>query len=97
VPAPEPPPFYDAELHAQMQADITRLYGPAEPSVLGTNNNGQETYRRRTPSILTTEDAALERDPAYLAQMRARKATLQAQAVLLRAQELCLEAVGAAD
>lgn len=39
----------------------------------------------------------LERDPAYLAQMRARKAALQAQAVLLQAQESYLEALGAAD
>ena len=40
---------------------------------------------------------ARERDPAYLAQMRARKAILQAQAVLLQAQEPCHEAAGAAD
>ena len=53
--------------------------------------------RRRVPSILVAEDMALERDPGYLAQMRARKAMLQAQAALLRAQEPCLEVAGAAD
>jgi hypothetical protein len=40
---------------------------------------------------------ALERDPAYLAQIRGRKAMLQAQAALLRAQAPCLEAAGVAD
>jgi hypothetical protein len=96
APAPEPPLFYDVELHAQMQADIARLCGPAEPSPLGTNDT-QGPRRRYVQSIPRTEGMALERDPAYLAQMRARKATLQAQAVLLRAQERCLESVGAAD
>jgi hypothetical protein len=96
APAPEPPPLYDAELHAQMKADIARLYGPTAPSLLGTNGN-QKPRRRCGPSILTAEGMALERDPAYLAQMRARKAMLQAQAALLRAQEPCLEAAGAAD
>jgi len=60
-------------------------------------NDSAEMYRRRTQSSLTVEDAALERDPAYLAQMRARKAILQTQAALLRAQERYLETVGAAD
>jgi hypothetical protein len=90
---PEPPPLYNVELHRQMQADIVRLCGPAGPSVLGMND-GQKAYRRRTSSTLATEDAALEHGPAYLAQMRARKATLQAQAALLQARGLCLEAVG---
>jgi hypothetical protein len=93
---PEPPALYDAELHAQMQADIARLCGPMGPSVSETNN-GAEVYRRRTQSSLAVEGLTLERDPAYLAQMRARKAILQAQAVLLRTQEPCLDAVGAAD
>ena len=96
APAPEPPPLYDVELHAQMQADIARLCGPAGPSMPGTNDH-QEPRRRRIQSILTAEGMALERDPAYLAQMRARKAMLQAQAVLLQAQVLCLEAASAAD
>jgi hypothetical protein len=96
APAPEPPLLYDVELHAQMQADIARLCGPAEPSPLGTNDT-QGLRRRYVQSIPSTEGMALERDPAYLARMRARKATLQAQAVLLRAQERCLEALGAAD
>jgi hypothetical protein len=39
----------------------------------------------------------LERDPAYLGQIRARKAMLQAQAVLLQTQASDLEVVGAAD
>jgi hypothetical protein len=96
APAPKPPPLYDVELHAQMQADIARLCGPAGPSTLRTNDT-QGPRRRYVQSIPSTEGMALERDPAYLARMRARKATLQAQAVLLRAQERCLEAVGAAD
>jgi hypothetical protein len=96
APAPEPPLLYDVELHAQMQADIARLCGPAEPSTLGTNDT-QGPRRRYVQSIPSTEGMARERDPAYLAQMQARKATLQAQAVLLRAQERCLEAMGAAD
>jgi hypothetical protein len=45
----------------------------------------------------TAEGMAHERDPAYLAEMQARKAVLQAQAMLLRAQESYLEAAGAAD
>jgi hypothetical protein len=94
--ASEPPPLYDAELHAQMQADIARLCGSEVRSMPGTNDN-QESRRRRVPSILMAEDMALERDPGYLAQMRARKAMLQAQAALLRAQEPCLEVAGAAD
>jgi hypothetical protein len=92
----EPPPLYDVELHAQMQADIARLCGPAGPSLLGTNDN-QEPRRRRIPSILTAEGMPLERDPVYLAQMQARKAMLQAQAARLRAQEPCLDAASAAD
>ena len=73
APAPEPPPLYDVELHAQMQADIARLCGPVGPSMPGTNDS-QGLRRRRTQSSLTAEDMARERDPAYLAQMRARKA-----------------------
>jgi len=60
-------------------------------------NDGQGLRRRRTSSSSPAADAARERDPAYLAQMRARKAMLQAQAVLLRTQESCLDAAGAAD
>jgi hypothetical protein len=96
TPAPEPPPLYDVELHAQMQADIARLCGPTMPSLLGTSDN-KEPRRRRGPSILTAEGIARERDPAYLAQMQVRKAMLRAQAVLLQAQEPRLETVGAAD
>jgi hypothetical protein len=96
VPAPEPPPIYDGKLHAQMQADIARLYGPVGPSIPETNDSAG-VCRRHPQSSLTAEDVARERDPAYLAQMRARKSMLQAQAVLLRGQEPCLEAVGAAD
>jgi hypothetical protein len=66
------------------------------PSVSETNN-GAEAYRRRTQSSLAAEGLTLERDPAYLAQMRARKAILQAQAVLLRAQTVNLEVAGAVD
>ena len=54
APAPEPPPLYDAELHAQMQADIARLCGPAGPSMPGTNDD-QGPRRRRVQSILTAE------------------------------------------
>jgi hypothetical protein len=100
APRPEPRleslPLYDAELHAQMQADIARLCGSAVPSMPRTNDN-EEPRRRRVQSILTTEGMALEPDPAYLAQMWARKAMLQAQAALLRTQALDLEGVGAAD
>jgi hypothetical protein len=53
--------------------------------------------RRRTLSVLTADGAALERDPAYLAQIRARKAILQAQAAWLQTQGLCNDAAGAAD
>ena len=52
---------------------------------------------RRIGPIPNIEGTTRERDPAYLAQMRARKAVLQAQAAWLRAQELDLQAVGAAD
>ena len=79
-----------------MQADIAHLCGAAAPSTRGTHDN-QEPRRRRGPLILTAEGTARERDPDYLAQMRARKAVLQAQAVLLRAQESYPEVVGAAD
>jgi hypothetical protein len=96
VPAPEPPPIYDGKLHAQMQADIARFCGTIGQSMAGGNNH-QGLRRRRTPSILATEGATLERDPAYLAQIRARKAMLQAQAVALQAQASALEVVGAAD
>jgi len=92
----EPPPLYDVELHAQMQADIARLCGPTEPSMSGMNDS-QGLRRRRVSSILAAEGTAHERDPAYLTQMQARKAELQAQAVLLRAQEPGLEVAGAAD
>ena len=96
TPTPEPSPLYDAELHAQMQADVARLCGPVKPSILMTNSN-QEPYCRRAPSSPTAGDTACEHDPAYLAQIRARKAMLQAQAVLLQAQALDLETAGAAD
>jgi hypothetical protein len=36
---PEPLPLYDAELHAQMQADIAHLYDRTEPSMLERNDN----------------------------------------------------------
>jgi hypothetical protein len=93
---PEPLPVYDAELHAQMQADIARLCGSRGPSIPGTND-GQGPRRRHTSSSPLAADAARERDPAYLAQMRARKAMLQARAVALQAQALGLEVTGAAD
>jgi hypothetical protein len=96
APAKEPPPLYDAELHAQMRADITRLCGPTEPSMPGTNDH-EGPRRRRALSTLTAESAAREHDLAYLAQMWARKAMLQAQAVLLQAQAAGLETAGAAD
>jgi len=47
----------------------------------GTNNNG-ELCRHRVPPILAAESAAIERDLAFLAQMQARKAVLQAQEML---------------
>jgi hypothetical protein len=96
APTPEPPPLYDAELRAQMRADIARLCGSTGPSVPETHN-GRGPRRPRAALILTAEGAAREYDPAYLAQIRVRKAMLQAQAALLQAQEPCLEAVGAAD
>lgn len=96
APAVEPPPLYDGELHAQMQADIARLCGPVGPSMPRTNDN-QGLRRRRVQSMPMAEGMALERDPAYLAQIQARKATLQAQTVRLRTQESCLDAAGAAD
>jgi len=83
--AQEPPPLYDAELHAQMQADIARLCGPMGPSVPRTNDN-RELHRRHSSLSLAAEGIALEHDPAYLVQMRARKAVLQTQAALLQAQ-----------
>jgi hypothetical protein len=100
APSPEPEleslPLYDAELHAQMQADIARLCGTMGQSMPGTNDH-QKPRRRPTLSIFTVEGPALERDPVYLAQIQARKAMLRNQAQLLQAQESCLEAVGAAD
>jgi hypothetical protein len=96
VPAPEPPPVYDAELQVQMKADIARLCGPIGPSIPETNDSAG-VRRRHTQSRLRADDTALEYDPAYLAQMLTRKAELQAQAVVLRAQESYLDAVGAAD
>jgi hypothetical protein len=60
-------------------------------------SDGREPRRSHGSSIFAAEGIALERDPAYLAQMRERKAALQAQAVLLQAQESYLEALGAAD
>jgi hypothetical protein len=69
---------------------------PTGPAILETSD-GQGLRRHRTSSSLTAEDAELERDPAYLAQIRARKAVLQAQAVALQAQASDLEVAGAAD
>jgi hypothetical protein len=100
VPTPEPtlelPPLYDAELHTQIKADIARLCGPTRP-LMPKTSNGQGSRRRRVQSVPTAEGGALERDPTYLAQMSARKAMLQAQAVLLRAQASDLEVGGTAD
>ena len=96
APVPELPLLYDAELHAQMQADIARLCGLTGPLMLETNDN-QGLRRRRTQSSLTAEDMVRERDPGYLAQMRARKTMLQAQAMLLQTQASDLEVAGAAD
>jgi hypothetical protein len=97
---PEPqldsPPCYDDELLAQMKADVARLCGPLEPSIARTSE-AEKPCRRHTLSILMAEGAALERDPAYLAQIRARKATLEAQAMWLQTQELRNESAGAAD
>jgi hypothetical protein len=94
--AQEPPPLYDAKLHAQMKADIACLCGTIGQSTPGTPDH-QGPRRRQALSILTAEGLALECDSAYLVQMQARRAMLQAQAVWLRAQELGFEAVGAAD
>jgi hypothetical protein len=96
APAPEPLPIYDVELHAQMQADLVRLCGPVG-HLMPETNNSREPRRGCIQPRPTVTDTARERDPAYLAQMQARKAMLQAQAALLRAQEPCLEAAGAAD
>jgi hypothetical protein len=60
-------------------------------------NDHQEPRQRRGQSIPSPEGMARERDPAYLAQMRARKAVLQAQAILLQTQASDLEVPGAAD
>ena len=79
-----------------MQADIARFCGTMGRSMLGTQDH-QGPRRHHARSSLMAEGVARERDPAYLAQMQARKATLQAQAVLLRAQEVGLETAGAAD
>jgi hypothetical protein len=94
--AREPPPLYDAELHTQIKADIARLCGPAAPSITRISEH-ERPRRRHTLSILTAEGAALECDPAYLVQIRTRKATLQAQAAWLQTQKLCNEPAGAAD
>jgi hypothetical protein len=93
---PESPPSYDPELHAQMKADIARLCGTMGHLMPGTSDH-QGPRRRRAPSILMAKGLPLEHDPAYVAQIQARKAMLQAQAALLRAQESSLEAVGAVD
>jgi hypothetical protein len=79
-----------------MQADIARFCGVIGRSMAWTDDY-QGPRRRHALSSPMAEGMTLERDPAYLEQMRARKAMLQAQAVLLRARESCLEAVGAAD
>jgi hypothetical protein len=79
-----------------MQADIARLCGPTGLSIPETND-GTRVCPRPAHLRLTTDDVTRERDPAYLAQMRARKAMLQAQAMLLQAQDPYVEAVGAAD
>jgi hypothetical protein len=96
TPTPKPPPLYDAELHAQMQADIARLCGPVGLLMSGTSDS-RRVCRRHAMPIPTTEGAILERDPAYLAQIQARRAMLQAQAALLQAHGPGFEAVGAAD
>jgi hypothetical protein len=85
-----------SKLHAQMQADIALLCGPADLSKPGMNDH-QESRWRRVQSMPMAKGMALERDPAYLAQMRARKAELQAQAVLLQAHVSDLGMAGAAD
>jgi hypothetical protein len=92
----EPPPLYDAELRAQMKADIARLCGPLEPSIPRTSKH-ERSRRRHTLSILTAESAALERTPTYLAQIQTRKAMLQAQAAWLQTQGSCDKEAGAAD
>ena len=69
--APEPPPLYDTELHVHMQVNIARLCGPAGPLMLETNHN-QGLHRRCRESIPNPAGKAIVRDPAYLAQMRAR-------------------------
>jgi hypothetical protein len=95
-PQVEPPPLYNPELLAQMKADIARLCGPPEPSIARTSEH-ERPRRRHTLSILSVEGVALERDPAYLAQIQARKAVLQAQAAWLQTGESCDETAGAAD
>jgi hypothetical protein len=60
-------------------------------------NDGQELRQHCVQSILTAEGVALKRDPGYLAQIRARKAVLQAEAALLQAQTSGFEVAGAAD
>jgi hypothetical protein len=69
---------------------------PLEPSIARTSEH-ERPCRRHTLSILMAEDATLERDPAYLAQIRARKVVLQAQASWLQSRGSCNETVGAAD
>jgi hypothetical protein len=79
-----------------MQADIKRLCGSAMSSMAKANDN-EDQHRRRVQSTPTAKEMVLERDPAYLAQMQARKAILQSQAMLLQAQTVNLEVAGAAD
>jgi hypothetical protein len=89
--APEPPPDYDPELHAQMQRDIARLRHTIWRSIPETGP-GQKLRQRRVPSFLTAEGTTCARDPAYLAQIQERKAMLQAQTALLQIQGPSLEA-----
>jgi hypothetical protein len=71
APALEPPPVYDAELHAQIQADIARFSGVIGRSMAGTDDH-QGPRRRHALSSPMAEGTAPERDPAYLVQMRAQ-------------------------
>jgi hypothetical protein len=59
-------------------------------------NDHEEPRHRRVQSIPIPEGMARERDPASLAQISARRAIVQAQAMLLRAQAAGLETAGAA-
>jgi hypothetical protein len=60
-------------------------------------NDNRKLRRRHPPLSLAAEGVVPEHDPAYLAQIRARKAMLQAQAVLLQVQASDLVTAGAAD